>query len=186
VTPPRDGAAVRAGAAPAPAPAREDRPPALRVVPRRQRRGWQVGTVAGALLFAALFAVAGFQALIATHQKHLDEVTDRIAEEEARATALEDDLAELESPQRIIGEATQRLGMMTAAPPVYLHPQDDDDARAAEVPAPTPPTTAAPTTTVPPTTATTTATTAPKSTATTAAKATSASSTPSSSAGAAR
>jgi hypothetical protein len=171
MTPPVAGAAVRSGAAPAPAPAREERQPDLRVVPRRQRRGWQVGTVAGALLFAALFAVAGFQALIATHQKHLDEVNDRIVAEEGRAAALEDELAQLRSPQRIIGEATQHLGMQTASPPIYLHPQPEDDTRAGEVPDPTPPTTAAPTTTVPPTTATT----APRAT-----------STPSSPAGAAR
>jgi hypothetical protein len=182
VTPPIDGSAVRAGAAPAQAPTREDRPPDLQVVARRQRRGWQVGTVAGALLFAALFAVAGSQALIATHQKHLDEVNQRIVEQEARSTALEDDLAELQSPQRIIGEATQKLGMLVPPEVIYLEPRTDDDARAGEVPEATPPTTAAPTTTVPPTTATT----APKTTATTAAKATTTASAPSATAGAAR
>jgi len=152
--PPGSGATAGVAAAvPAPAPARREPQADLRVVPRRQRRGWQVGTVAGALLFVALFAVAGLQALIASHQKHLDEVTERIATEEARSTALEVRLSELKSPERILGEATTRLGMMAGAPPAYLRPQADDDARAGEVPELTPPIIAAPASTTPPTTA---------------------------------
>jgi cell division protein FtsL len=137
---------LRRGAEPATVPTRAPERE-LRVVERTRRgRGWQVGTVAGVLLFLALFAVAGFQALIVTHQKSLDDLTTRISAEEERARALEDDLAELQSPQRITEIAKDRLGMVSPPEVVYLQPRDDDDARAGEVPEPTPPATTPPTT----------------------------------------
>lgn len=181
--------------APAPLPEGEDRPD-LRVVGRVRRRRWQVGTVAGIILFAALFAVAGFQTLIVSQQKRLDDLDARIATQTDSGQRLDDQLAELQSPQRITSEATQRLKMVAPPGVAYLQPRPDDDARAGEVPAATPPTTALPattpkapsttvkgststtapktTTTAPKTTTTApkTTTTAPKSTATTKATAT--------------
>jgi cell division protein FtsB len=118
--------------------------PDLRVVApaTRRRRGWQVGTIAGGLLFVALFAIAGAHTLIVQQQRHIDDVNGRIAEAEDRAEALEIELAELQSPERIVKEARDRLGMVQAPTPVYLQPKADDDARAAEVPPTTPPSTA--------------------------------------------
>ena len=139
MTPPPSAAVadplVRSGAAlPAPvAPREQDRRPDLRVV-RRRRRRWQVGTVAGIVLFVSLFAVAGFQTLIVAQQKRLDDVTDRIAVEADLARELDDQLAELESPQRITEVARERLGMVSPPGVVYIQPRPDDDARAAEVP----------------------------------------------------
>lgn len=117
--------------------------PDLRVVAPagRRRRGWQVGTIAGALLFVALFAIAGAHTLIVQQQRHIDDVNGQITEAEDRAEALRIELAELQSPERIVQEARERLGMVQAPTPVYLQPEADDDAKAAEVPATTPPTT---------------------------------------------
>jgi cell division protein FtsL len=127
----------------------------LRVVEpaRRRRRNWQVGTVAGLVLFVALFLVAGAQALIVQQQGHLDDVNARIESAEQEAARLEIEATELGSPERITREA-EALGMIDAGEPVYLHPRADDDARAAEVPPTTPPTTAPPVTTTTPSKAT--------------------------------
>jgi cell division protein FtsL len=124
----------------------------LRVVEpaRRRRRNWQVGTVAGLILFVALFLVAGAQALIVQQQGHLDDVNARIETAEQEAARLEIEATELGSPERITREAETTLGMVPAGEPVYLQPRLDDDARAAEVPPTTPPTTAPPVTTTTP------------------------------------
>jgi cell division protein FtsL len=118
----------------------------------RRRSGWRVGTIAGLVLFLALFAIAGAQALIVQQQRHIDELSGQITDAQARAEDLEIELAELQSPQRITSEAASHLGMVPGPTPVYLQPREGDDARAAEVP----PTTVAPTTTTPPTTASST------------------------------
>lgn len=126
----------------------EDRPELRVVAPAaRRRRSWQVGTVAGGLLFLAMFLIVGAQTLIVQQQRHIDDVNTRIAAAEEEAEGLKVDLAELQSPERIVGEAEDRLGMVQAPSPVYLQPRADDDARAAEVPAVTPPTTLAKATT---------------------------------------
>ena len=124
-------------------PTRGERPlEAVRPDPRR--RSWQVGTLAGAVLFVALFAIAGAQALIVQRQQHLDAVEERIQVAEQEAEDLRTELAELQSPERIIGEAVERLGMVERpASPLYLQPGADDDARAAEVPPASPSTTVA-------------------------------------------
>ncbi|HEY6533540.1 MAG TPA: septum formation initiator family protein [Acidimicrobiales bacterium] len=117
----------------------------LRVVEpahRRRRRHWRVGTVAGLMLFVALFLVAGAQTLIVQQQGHLDDVNERIDAAEQEAARLQIEVTELRSPERIQHEAETKLGMVPAAEPVYLHPRLDDDARASESP---PPTTSPPT-----------------------------------------
>ena len=123
-----------------------DEGPDLKVVEptRRRRRNWQVGTVAGLILFAALFVIAGAQTLIVQQQGNLDGLNDRIETAEKDSERLRVELTELKSSDRIISEA-ERLGMVPAPPPVYLLPRLDDDARAAEIPpVTTPPVTAAP------------------------------------------
>lgn len=125
------------------APPEVDERPELRVVEARRRRsGWQVGTIAGVVLFAALFAVAGFQTLIVSSQKQLDDLNRGIGAATTAGVRLDSQLAELQSPQRITTEATQRLGMVAPPGVAYLQPGPDDDARAGEVPEPSaPPTT---------------------------------------------
>jgi len=171
--------------------ARREERPELRVVEpaSRRRRGWQVGTIAGLLLFLALFAVAGAHTLIVQQQRHIDDVNARIASAEEEAEALEVALAELQSPERIVREARERLGMVPAPSPVYLRPAETDDARAAEVPPPTPTTVATTPSTARSTTAasaSTTKTSTPTGTATTPTTAASTGTTTAGSAGAGR
>src|SRR5690606_24641947 len=111
--------------------------PDLRVVRPHRRRGRQVGTVAAVVLFASLFAVAGFQTFIVSQQKSLDELNGRIAVEAELARTLDNQLAQLQSPQRIT-EAANALGMVSPPGVAYLQPRPDDDARAAEIPEPAP------------------------------------------------
>lgn len=155
--------ARRAGGFFVPDSATDDRP-GLRVVTeaRRERRR-RIGVLALIGLAIAMFAVVGSQTLIVSQQAHIDRVNNQIADAETRARELHRELAQLQSPQHITSEATSRLGMIPAPTPVYLQPRDTDDARAAEMPAPTP-------TTVPAASPSTTA--AKATTPTTAAKAT--------------
>jgi cell division protein FtsB len=107
----------------APAPAR----PPLRVVeprtaPRRRLRPGRVGTIAGVLLFAALFAVAAFQTVLIKGQADLDALDDRLAAEEVRHRDLALTVAELQSPDRITTAAKERLGMIEPAGVVFLRP----------------------------------------------------------------
>ena len=145
-----------------------------------------MGTVAGALLFLALFAIAGAQTLIVQQQRHIDDLNTRIVAAQDQAEKLDLDLAELNSQSRILDEAKNKLGMVPASTPVYLQARPDDDARAAEVPPATPSTTVpkvtTPTTTRSATTggtATSTPTSKSTTTPTTAAKATTPTTTPS-------
>jgi len=140
---------TRIGVAPTPGHGVEARPDLEVVTPRRQRRSWQVGTVAGVVLFVALFAVAGFQTLIVSSQKNLDELNRGIGAAATTGQRLDNQLAELQSPQRITTEATQRLGMLSPPAVGYLQPGPDDEARASEVPEPSPPPTTAPPPTTP-------------------------------------
>jgi hypothetical protein len=88
------------------------------------------------VLFVALFAVAGFQTLIVSSQKRIDELDRSIVAATEEAQQLENRLALLQSPQRITAEATERLGMLSPPGVGYLIPAPDDDARAAVVPEP--------------------------------------------------
>lgn len=72
-------------------------------------------------LFGALFAVAGSHALLIESQARLDRLDDRVAEEEGRYERLRMDVAEMESPERIVAEATQ-LGMVTPDETVWVSP----------------------------------------------------------------
>lgn len=164
---PRTGTAA---VAPRRAPAREQarsRPPLRLVEPgelRRLRPG-RVGTIAGTLLFVAMFALAAFQTVIIKEQGTLDDLNGRIREEQLRQRDLELALVELRSPQRITA-AARELGMISPGTVTYLEPSPEDDAAASfRQPDPAPTTT---TTTPPrPRTTTTTSPPRPRSTSTT-------------------
>jgi cell division protein FtsL len=91
--------------------------PAIRLSPR-------TGVVLTALLFAALFGVAVSHALLIEGQAKVDDLDQQVAAEQARYEELRRDVAELESPQRILGEATGELGMVPAGDPVWLSPDE--------------------------------------------------------------
>jgi cell division protein FtsL len=100
----------------------------LRVVPPGRRPGLglrlspRLGVVLTVLMFVALFGVAVSHALLIEGQAHLDDLDQQVAAEQARYEELRREVAELESPQRILGEATRRLGMVPPGDPVWLSP----------------------------------------------------------------
>jgi cell division protein FtsB len=108
------------------------RPPLKLVKPGElpRLRPGRVGTVAVVLLFGALFALAAFQTVIIRSQGHLDDVNARIQAEESRQQALELELADRQSPERITS-AARALGMIAPGEITFLLPSPGDDAAAA-------------------------------------------------------
>ena len=126
--------------APEPRVDREGRRPELRVVdaPTRDRiRPARVGTIAGALLFLALFSVAAFQTVLIRAQDRLDDLNHSVAEQSELDRQLQLQLAELQSPERIAQAARDRLGMIAPNTVTFLEPSLDDDAAASYVAPPT-------------------------------------------------
>jgi cell division protein FtsL len=115
----------------------------LRVVPpnRRARAALRLTPRAGVmltiLLFVALFGVAVSHALLIEGQAKVDDLGQRVAAEQARYEELRREVAELEAPQRILAEATGKLGMVPAGDPVWLSP--DEPAPTDELPDDPPP-----------------------------------------------
>jgi hypothetical protein len=102
----------------------------LRVVTHERRAGLglrlspRTGVLLTVLLFATLFAVAVCHALLIEGQAKVDDLDQQVAAEQARYEELRRDVAELESPQRILGEATGKLDMVPAGDPVWLSPDE--------------------------------------------------------------
>jgi cell division protein FtsL len=99
------------------------------VVPSETRRrlglprlSLRTGVVLTVLLFAALFAVAVSHALLIESQVRLDSLGEQVAAEQARYEELRREVAELESPERIVAEAQERLGMVEPNEVVWLTP----------------------------------------------------------------
>lgn len=117
--------AVAPQPAPGPRPAPTPRPDHLRVVAPadRVRRtltpGLAVLLTAG--LFAMLLAVAVAQTVLVQGQVRLDDLDAQLAEEQARYQELRKEIAEMESPERVVAEA-QAQGMVTPDDLVYLLP----------------------------------------------------------------
>jgi cell division protein FtsL len=119
--------AVAAPATPAPRPA--PRPNHLRVVApaERRRRRLTSGTAVllTAALFATLLAVAMAQTVLVQGQVRLDALDSQLTTEQARYQELRKDVAELESPARVVDAARQQ-GMVTPDDLVYLQPPAPD------------------------------------------------------------
>jgi cell division protein FtsL len=124
---------------PARAPERRPGPPTsrrpeLRVVDapaaRDRMRPARVGTIAGALLFLALFALAAFQTVLIRAQDRLDDLNTQVAQQSELDRELQLQLADLQSPERIAQVARDRLGMIAPHTITFLEPAPDDDANA--------------------------------------------------------
>jgi hypothetical protein len=76
----------------------------------------------GAALFVVLLGLAAFQAVLVGSQQRLDDLDRRVAAEHARYQQLRLETARLESPARIVAEATARLGMVPPEQTSYLSP----------------------------------------------------------------
>jgi cell division protein FtsL len=131
----RGSAAVAVAPAPAPAPrpTPAERPNHLRVVPAtpRVRRRLTPGAAVllTAALFATLLAVAMAQTVLVQGQVRLDGLDAQLSAEQARYQELRTDVAELESPARIV-EAAHQQGMVTPDDLLYLQPPAPDPSAA--------------------------------------------------------
>jgi cell division protein FtsL len=100
----------------------EDRPLSRRA---RRRRTRVVVTVAAVLATACLLGVAIFHAVLISGQIRLDELEARVAEEQASYQRSRLEVARLESPQRVVAVAQERLGMVPPGEITYLSPSLD-------------------------------------------------------------
>jgi len=90
-----------------------------------------VGTVLLGLLFVAVFGIVVFQALLIQTQARLDDLDDQIVFQQERSDALRVELAQRQSPDRIVTAASERLGMIAPSEVLYLQNDPEDDAAAA-------------------------------------------------------
>jgi len=122
---------VRAAAGtarPAARPGSDPRSTSLRIVPagelspraRRRRRRLLVSAVM-ALVVAALFGVVIEHAVLAEQQFRLASLQSQAASDQARNESLQLQVAQLQSPSRIVSQA-QKLGMVTPPVITYLAP----------------------------------------------------------------
>ncbi len=116
--------------APVPRPRPAERPNHLRVVApservRRRRITPAMAVILTAALFATLLAVAVAHTVLVEGQVRLDRLDARLVEEQARYQELRTQVAELESPARIV-QAAQQQGMVTPDDLVYLQPPAPD------------------------------------------------------------
>jgi cell division protein FtsL len=88
----------------------------------RRRRTHLVACVGGAIVVAGLFALVAFHVVVTQAQFRLDKMDARAANEQARYQRLRLQVAELESPDRIVAAAQERLGMVPPPGVTYLSP----------------------------------------------------------------
>lgn len=103
--------------------------PTLRVVgprelsPRARRRRARVLAFAGSIVACAvLFGLVAFHVVLTQGQLQLDELRARAAEAQQRYDRYRLEVAELESPERIVSVAQERLGMVPPPEITYLSP----------------------------------------------------------------
>lgn len=127
---PRPGSAATT-AVPIPRPA--DRPPPrppLRVVrpaPRRARIGI-ITAVATLIIFSVLLGLVLFQTMMVQNQARLDRLDAQVRDQQATYQQLRLQVAQLESPSRIVAVASEKLGMVPPPGTTYLTPSATDAA----------------------------------------------------------
>jgi cell division protein FtsL len=77
--------------------------------------------LAGLLVIGSLFGVVICHAMLVTGQGRLDDLEQQVSQEQTRYQALRLEVAELESPGRIV-EAAHALGMVSPEEITYLTP----------------------------------------------------------------
>ena len=100
------------------------RRPELQVVPKRRRKLRTGPTIflGGLITFAIALALVVAQAMLVQGQQQLDELDGRISEATRRQQELRLQVAQLESPDRIVAVATNDLGMVPPPGVTYLTP----------------------------------------------------------------
>lgn len=105
--------------APAPRPHLRVVPPNTLSVEGRRRRARRLTIVGSTILVAALFGVVFAHVLLTQRQFRLDHLEQQAANEEAKYERLRLEVAQLESPERVVS-AAQQLGMVPPATVKYL------------------------------------------------------------------
>lgn len=135
---PAPARAPRPGSPPRPrAPLRVLRPQETRTEADQRRFVRQIAVVVTIVAALCVFGVVVFHVVLTQNQFRLESLRDQAADREAEYDRLRLQVAELESPERIVAEAQQRLGMITPPEVVYLTPSVDQPSVTAEAaPAP--------------------------------------------------
>lgn len=130
---PANGPAPRRRPTPHAAPAAGESRPQLRVLRPEEAaeadRRKLVRLVAGAGITVAalcLFAIVVFHVVLTQNQFRLDAMQDQALERQAEYDRLRLEVAQLESPDRIVADAQVRLGMVPAPSITYLTPTLED------------------------------------------------------------
>jgi cell division protein FtsL len=79
-------------------------------------------------IFVMLFGLVVFHTMLLQNQQRLDKLDGQVSDAQARYQSLRLQVAQLESPQRIMDVATQKLGMVPPDGTTYLTPAADDAA----------------------------------------------------------
>jgi cell division protein FtsL len=106
---------------PAPTPRPPERAPLSVVPPRRRLRTGRTVLLGGLLAFVIAFGLVVAQALLVQGQQRLDDLDGMNADAARRQRELRLQIAELESPDRIVAAATD-LGMVPPPGVTYLTP----------------------------------------------------------------
>lgn len=97
---------------------------------QRRRRTRLIVVAAAFVATGLLFALAAFNAVLVSGQGRLDDLERRVSEAQSEYSANRLRAAELESPDRIVSEAQERLGMVPPDRVTYLTPSGDMAAQA--------------------------------------------------------
>jgi cell division protein FtsL len=89
---------------------------------RRRRRFRLVVTAVSAVMIMSVFGLVGMHVMLAQNQFRLDRLGTRAAAEQTSYERLRLQVDQLESPQRIVDTAKNKLGMVQPGPVTYLTP----------------------------------------------------------------
>ena len=92
---------------------------------RRADASLGIAFASATVTLLALFAAAVFQTVLVQGQQRLDRLDRRVSQAQDRFDRLRADVAELESPERIVTVAHHRLGMVQPDTITYLAPTLD-------------------------------------------------------------
>lgn len=93
----------------------------------------QVALAATALAALLVFGVVVFHVVLTQNQFRLDRLEEQATERQAEYDRLRLQVAQLESPDRVVADAQQRLGMVTPPKVTYLTPSVDEPGTGATV-----------------------------------------------------
>ncbi|HTN81231.1 MAG TPA: septum formation initiator family protein [Acidimicrobiales bacterium] len=97
--------------------------PRLRIAVRpTRRRVAGIAFITATITLAALFAAAVFQTVLVQGQQRLDQLDRQVGDEQNQFDQLRAEVAQLESPDRIVAVAQNRLGMVQPTKVTYIAP----------------------------------------------------------------